>query len=313
MDRATALQKATIDRTVGAGGLLPPGVSRKFIQVMKDKDPWGKAISLEIVGEPEGTIKKITSGSRLIRKAAENSDDGYRAEVQFPEVPYSTVKLRLPWEVTEDLFQENIEGQGLEAKIVDEMATQFGLDLSDLEINGNTADVSGEAAFLAINNGVLRLAATAGGIHRVDGSTINGGAIDKAHFFSAVFAMPNKFRAGGEFFMSPNRKLSWLESLTDRETAGGDAVIVGGAAFDKPLAIPINEIPQFPDDRILYAPPSNFARVVSWQIRKKRVTGDTDWELATRDKRGYIYFLKSDFIIRENDAVVDVHTLDPIT
>jgi HK97 family phage major capsid protein len=312
MDRRQALAKATIDRTVAAGGLLPPGVSRKFIQLMKEKSPWGAAIDLEIVGEPEGTIKKITSGSRLLRAAAENSDDGYRAQVTFPEVPYATRKLRLPWEVTEDVFQENIEGQSIEATIVDEMATQFGLDLDDLEVNGNTADVSGDAAFLTINNGVLKLAETGAGVHRIDASTIKGGAMDKAHFFAMVMAMPNKFRAGGEFWMSPNRKINWLEGLTERATAAGDSVIVGGDFFDKPLGIKINEVPYLPDTRILYSSPKNFVRIVSWQVRKKRVTGDTDWELATRDKRGYIYFLKSDFIVRENDALVDLHTLDAI-
>lgn len=312
MSRRAALRKATIDRTVAANGLLPPGVSRKFLQVMKEKSPWGAAIDMSIVGEPEGTINKITSGSRLIRAAAENSDDGYRAQVTFPTVPYATKKLRLPWEVTEDVFQENLEGQSVEAKIVDEMTTQFGLDLDDLEVNGNVADVSGDAAFLTINNGVLKLAETGSGIHRVDGSTINGGGIDKAHYFAMVMAMPNKFRAGAQFWMSPNRKISWLEAITKRETAAGDAVIAGGPQFDSPLGIKINEIPFLPDTRILYAAPQNFLRVVSWEIRKKRVTGDTDWELATRDKRGYIYFLKSDFIIRENDAVVDLHDLDAI-
>jgi HK97 family phage major capsid protein len=312
MDRRTALAKATIDRTVAAGGLLPPGVSRKFIQVMKEKSIWGSKIDLSIVGEPEGTIKKITSGSRLIRSAAENSDDGYRAQVTFPEVPYATKKLRLPWEVTEDVFHENIEGQSLEATIVDEMATQFGLDLDDLEVNGDTANAGPDAAFLTINNGVLKLAETGVGVHRIDGSTINTGEIDKAHFFAMVQAMPNKYRAGAELWMSPGRKISWLEAMTERATAAGDAVIMGGDAFDKPLGIKINEVPFLPDTRILYSSPRNFVRVVSWQIRKKRVTGETDWELATRDKRGYIYFLKSDFIVRENDALVDLHTLDAI-
>lgn len=312
MTRREALLKATIDRTVASAGLLPPGVSKKFLRLMKDKDNWSKAIGLSLVAEPEGTLKKITTGSRLIRAANENADDGYRAGVTFPEVPYATRKLRLPWEVTEDVFRENLEGEGLESTIVDEMATQFGLDLADLEINGDTADVSEEAAFLAINNGVLKLAETAVGVHRIDGSTINGGGIDKAHFFAMVKAQPDKFIPGSEFFMSPTRKISWLEAMTERATAAGDAVIMGGDAFGKPLGYKINEIAHFPDDRILFTPPKNLVRVVSWQIRKRRVTGETDWELATRDKRGYIYFLKSDFIIRENDAVTDLHTLDAV-
>ena len=71
-------------------------------------------------------------------------------------------------------------------------------------------------------------------------------------------------------------------------------------------------MPSFPDDRILLVNPKNIVRVVSWQIRKRKVTGETDWELATRDKRGYIFFLKHDLILEEPDAVVDIHTLDPL-
>ena len=312
MTRRDALIKATIDRTMASAGLLPPGVSKNFLRLMKDKDNWSKAIDLKIVGEPEGTLKKITVGGRIIRAANENADDGYRAGVEFPEVPYATRKLRLPWEVTEDTFHENLERQALEATITDEMAEQFGLDLSDLEVNGDTANAGPEAAFIAINNGVLKLAEAGAGIHRIDGSTINGGGIDKSHFFAIAKAQPDKFLPGCEWFMSPTRRLSWLEAMSDRATAAGDAVIMGGEAFKDPLAYKVNEIAHFPDDRIIFTPPKNLVRVVSWQIRKRRVTGETDYELATRDKRGYIYFLKSDFIIRENDAVVDLHSLDPV-
>lgn len=314
MSRRAALAKATITRTTASAGLLPAGVSRKFLHKMKDTSEFGKAIRMEIVNEPTGTINYIASGRRLIRKADENADDGYRAEVTFPTVPYATTKVRLPWEVTEDTYHENIEGQTLEEAIVAEMTEQFGLDLDDLDVNGDTADVSGEAAFLTIDNGLLKLAKEAAGIHRVDASAIKGGAIDKAHFFAMHYAMPNKYRGSGtaRLFMSPNRKISWLEAMTERETAAGDAVIAGGNGFDKPLGTPIIEVPFFPDDRIIYTDPKNLVRVVSWQVRKRKVTGDTDWELATRDKRGYLYFLKRDFIIQEVDAVVDLHDLDPI-
>jgi hypothetical protein len=52
-------------------------------------------------------------------------------------------------------------------------------------------------------------------------------------------------------------------------------------------------------------------RVISWEIRKRKVTGETDAELAALDKRFYIYFLKHDVIVEETDAVVRIHTLDP--
>jgi HK97 family phage major capsid protein len=314
MDRREALAKATQTRAASTGALLPAGVSRAFIQKIKDQGTFGKAIRLEVVNEPTGTINKITSGARLIRAAVENADDGYRAQVTFPTVPYSTNKIRLPWEVTEDLYHENLEGEALEAKIVDEMTSQFGLDLDDLDINGDTAAGAGpDQAFLQINDGVMKQAAALPAGQRVDAQTINAGAIDKAHFFAIQYAMPDKYRASGraKLFMSPKRKISWVEALTARVTAAGDAILLGNESASRPLGDDIIEVPQFPADRILFTPPENIVRVVSWQVRKRKVTGDTDWELATRDKRGYIYFLKEDVIFQEPDAVIDLHDLDP--
>src|SRR4051794_35960281 len=161
---------------------------------------------LETPTASSGTINKLATGRRLIRGAPENADDGYRAEPTFPTVPFATAKVRLPWEVTEDTFHENIEGEQLEADLIDEMTQQFALDFEDLEINGDTAAGAGpDQAFLQINNGVLKLAAITAGVHRIDAQTINGGAIAKAHFFAGQRALPNKYRQQGglAWIMSP--------------------------------------------------------------------------------------------------------------
>lgn len=316
MDRREALaviQKATIDTTVGAAGLLSPSQSAAFIQTIKDKSDFGKAIRVERRRSATGELNKLTSGSRLLRAKAENADDGYRAQVSFPTVDYEAKKMWLPWEVTEDLYHENIEEQALEAKILDEMSQQFALDWDDLDVNGDEASAN---AFLQINDGLLTLLAdTVGhpGVHRVDGSTINGGAISKDHFFAARYAMPDKYVSRGSlrWLASGSRIVSWTESLTDRATAAGDAALFMEGRG--PLGIEWLEVPAMPDDRIVLADPKNLVRVVTWDVRRRKVTGETDWELATRDKRGYLFFVKPDFVILEDDAVVDVHTLDPVS
>jgi hypothetical protein len=308
--RREAIAKATTDTTVAAGGLLDPGQSKAFIDTIKDAAPFGRAIRLDTVTPPSGELNKLTTGSRIMRPATENADDGYRAEPTFPTVSYATVKVRLPWEVTEDVYQENIEQQALEARLTAQMTEQFGIDWDDLDVNGDTTDGSGDAAFLNIDEGYLRLCSlnASGDINRVDGSAINGGDFVKDHLFAALRAMPNKYVNAGSlvWMMSPARKI-------ERATGAGDAALIqSGPPADSPLGISILEIPQFPDDRITLQDPRNIRRVVSWQVRRRRVTGETDWELATRDKRGYIFFLKRDLIIEEDDAVVDLHTLDPI-
>lgn len=311
------LQKATITTSVGSGGLLSPSQSAAFIQVVKDRSTFGDAIRLERRRTQAGEINKLTSGARLLRGKPENADDGYRVEVDFPTVDYATKKMWLPWEVTEDEYHDNIEGEALEAKITDEMTQQLALDWDDLNVNGDEGAVGPDADFLGIDDGLLTQleANVSGDVHRIDASTINGGVITKEHFFAMKYAMPNKYVNQGQlrFLLSPNRATRWVEYLTDRETPAGDAAFLAqGPASNKPLNIEFFEVPSFPDDRIVMTSPQNVVRVVDWDVRRRRVTGDTDWELATRDKRGYLFFLRSDLIVLEDDAVVDLYDLDPI-
>lgn len=329
MDRREVLaeiQKSTIERNVG--GQLNPGQAKAFIQEVQEKSAFGSAIGLETPREPEGTIDKMGNGSRLVRGRKENTDDGYRAGISTSEIEYKSKDLWLPFEVTEDFFHENIEGESAEAKILNRMTRQFALDLDDLDINGDEAS---EDAFVSLDDGLLALAKGSEATHHVKGAKVKDaegnelkGAMGKELFFQLKYAMPNKhFNSGGmRWLMSPNRWTTWIEYLTNRETAAGDAALMAKELF--PLGIPpfvgfssdksapMPGIPAWPDDLIMLADLSNFTRVITWDIQRYRVTGETDWELATRRKRGYVFFIKKDFIIQEDDAVAYCDELSAI-
>lgn len=313
MNRREALAKATVTTTDAAPGLLDAEQGRAFIRKLKENTALAPKMRQEIRASSTGEINKLATGSRLIRSATENTDDGYRAGATFDTVEYTTRKLRLPWEVTEDVYHENIEGEGLESDLVDEMTSQFALDLEDLEINGDST--SGDP-FIGINDGILKLISTAAVSGRnIDGSTINSGVWSKGHYFEALQSMPNVYRNRGRlaWIMSPARKIQWWESITDLANDSGQSLLLGSnPLMESPLGIPIIEVPSMPDTTVLLADPRNFVRVISWQVRKRRVTGETDAELAALDKRFYIFFIKTDVIIEETDAVVRVHTLDAV-
>lgn len=317
MDRRQLLaeiQKAgeTLTTTSNGASLLQPDQSRSFIQTIKDKSSFGSAIRLERRRASSGEINKLTSGSRLIRGRVENdTDDGYRAPVTFPKVEYQSAKYWLPWEVSEDEFHENIEEQALEAKITDEMTSQFALDWDDLDVNGDESQTNDD--FVGLNDGLLKLAEDSQATHRVDGSQVNSGDIAKEHFYAAKYQMPNKYVNQGnlKWLASPNRITSWSEYLTERETPVGDAALFNDGKG--PLGIEFFPVPAFPDDRIVLADPKNFIRVVTWDVRKGALTGATDKSLLISDSRFYLYYVKPDFIILEDDAVVDIYDLNAIT
>lgn len=306
------IAKATVTTTVGAGGLLNPTQSRAFLEIAQDSSTFGQQIRTEFVETTSGEINKLDTGRRLLRAAVENADDGYRVEPTFPTMPYDTVKMRLPFEVTNDEYEQNIEKRALEEKLVRRFGNQLGLDMDDLDVNGDTAAAAGpDQAFLQLHDGLLKLSATAAGVHRIDATTINAGALDKAHFFAAARAMPNNYRTDrNRWFMSPNRHIDWIETLTDRPTAAGDSAMGGQSGpGNSPLSYPVVEVPYFPDDRILYTDPKNIVRVMFNQVKRYRVGPETDWEMATRDKNGYIFFLRKGLYIGQNDALVDVYGL----
>jgi HK97 family phage major capsid protein len=310
------LQKATITTATSTDALLDAQQSNRLIWRLKEQTALGGLIRTQPVRAPSGEINKAYTAARIIRAATENADDGYRVGATFTSAPYTTKKIRLPWEVTEDVFHENIVGEQLEAQLEDQMTQQWALDIEDLELNGDTADVGADAAFLTINDGILKLIAAGGsGAHRIDGSTINAGVFSHDHIFEAYEAMPNRYRNRGglRLLMSPNESLAWQRYLVDRESGGSlaDTIITTGGAVSQPLGrAPIVEVPAMPDGRILLMDPRNIVRVVSWEVRRRRVTGETDMELAAKDKRFYVFFLKLDVIIEEMDAIVDIHTLD---
>jgi hypothetical protein len=195
------------------------------------------------------------------------------------------------------------------------MTQQFSLDLEDLDINGNTADVSGDAPFLTIDDGLLKIIAASTDAQNIDGSAIASGVWGKDHMFEGLNAIPNRYRnqPGYYWIMSPSRKLQWWESVVDRpDYGGGDYLLGEGGVIDRPLGIPILTVPSMPDTTVLLARPRNFVRVVSWQVRKRRVTGETDAQLAALDKRFYIFFLKRDVVIEEEEEVARIHTLDAV-
>jgi hypothetical protein len=316
MDRRTAIAKATTDTTVAAAGLLSPSQSRSFTALIREEAALGDVIRTVSKGTVEGEINKIGTGTRLLRRKIENHDDGYRAAPTFPTVPYLAKGVRLPVEITEDVFHQNIEGEGAEATILREMASQIAADLEDLNVNGDESYTGADEDFLNIDDGLLKKLEDSTEAERVDAGTIEAGALSKAHFFAAKAALPNKYkrqRPNGSgalvWLMSPTTASNYQEYLTERGTAAGDAALTGarGTAATAPLGYDIVEVPTMEDGRIVLTPKGNLVRVVTWNMRRRKVTGETDWELATRDKRGYIWFLEQDFIIETEEAIVDMY------
>jgi hypothetical protein len=291
-------------------GLLAPEQAKQFyVQVYQDI-PWSKLHRKERKTAKTGELDKIALGTRLLRAKTEGpvGDDGYRVTPTFTRVPYSCARLKLPWEVSEETFTDNIEGEALEDKLMGMMTTQLGIDLEDLHWNSDTAAAPGaDHDFLVLNDGWWKQLLA--GAHVVDASLKNGGVICKGHFFDAYKALPAKYLRAGKVVwgMNPATKIAWVESVSSRATGAGDLALLGAEAVTKPMGFPIVDIPSLADGAVVLGDPMNFIAVNTWDIRiRKAAEGKS---AVMNDMRYFSVFLDDDPVIEELDAAVVIENM----
>ncbi len=285
-------------------GLLSPEQASRFYAEISVQIPFSGLHRKETRTAKSGEVDKIAVGNRLLRPKTEGptGDDGYRVAPTFGRIPYTCVRMKLPWEVSEDVFHDNIEGESLEDRLMGMLTRQLAIDMEDLHWNGDTTDVSGDAAFLNLNEGWWKQLVA--GAHTVNGAAINGGAVSKDHFFAAYKALPSKYMMAGSvrWMMNPATRIGWVEAVSNRATGAGDMALLGAEAVTKPMGIPIVEVPSLADGKVALSDPMNFITVNTWDVRiRKAAEGKS---AVMNDMRYYSVFLDDDPVIEELDAAV---------
>jgi hypothetical protein len=239
----------------GKGGLLNPEQSARFLDYMFDATVIGKVARTVRMRADTTEIDRIGVGEKLMKLAAEATDTGSNAAVQFSKISLTTKKLRLDWELSTESLEDNIEGADLEDHIARLMATQAGNDLEDVVLNGNTA-LSSDALYKSFD-GVVKIAKANG--HVVGGE---GAAVSRDIFNKALKAMPRKYKqrrpdlrflAGSNLiqdYLYSTSQLGNYGSANPQDIAssiirGNEGGLGGPAGYVAPFAfgIPIVEVP----------------------------------------------------------------------
>lgn len=288
-------------------GLLSPEQVQQFYVQIYEQIPFSGLHRKETKSAKTGELDKIAVGSRLLRAKTEGpaGDDGYRVGATFGRVPYTCVRMKLPWEVSEDVFHDNIEGEALEDKLMGMLTAQLAIDLEDLHWNADTAAGAGpDQAFLQLNDGWWKQLVAGG--HVVNGAAINAGAIEKGHFFAAYKAMPDKYKSRGtlRWCMNAATQIAWIEAVSNRATGAGDMALLGVDAVNSPFGIPVVKVPSLADGKLALLDPMNLIAVNTWDVRiRKAAEGKS---AVMNDMRYYSVFLDDDSVIEELDATVIV-------
>lgn len=301
--------KAAIETGTLTYGLLNPEQARKFIQQTFESTNLRPLIRHEMRVARTGEIDKIGIASRILRSKVENTDDGYRAEPTFDVIQYATTPVRLPWEITEETLRENIEGQNFEEIVTNLMTTQLGIDMEDLDLNGDMETDSDDENydFLKINDGWLKQLNA--GAHIVDRSTVDYGAMSLDVFYKAIKALPNKYNNGKlRWVMSPHRYQDWIYTLLDSAVSNGGIITDG--RIENPASIEAVQCANMPDDKIILTDPKNLIEVNTYNLMIRKTTEGR--HAIMEDKRFYVCHLDFDPVIEELDAAVLISGLAEI-
>ena len=304
MDNSTIIRKAAIETGSLSSGLLNPEQARKFIQQTFEATNLGGLVRHEMRTAKTGEIDKIGIGRRILRKKTENTDDGYRADVQTSQIEYATTAVRLPWEITEETLRENIEGQNFEAIVTNLMTTQLGIDMEDLYLNGDedTAEDAEDYDFLKINDGWIKQISNGGHVYDASGET----EMSLDLFYNTLAQLPNKYNNGKlRWLMSPKRAQQWELFLLNKVIGAGGAV--PESIYTSPARIPAIECPSLDDGTILLTDPKNLIVVNTYSVQIRKTTEGK--EAIMMDKRFYVTHLDYDPIIEELDATAIIKGL----
>ena len=234
----------------GKGGRLSPEQAKKFISYMTDNTEFLKDTRLEQMAAPEKQLDFLQVGSRLIRRAAEALDPNELAGANITRKELRSVKVRLAADITSEFLEDNIEGAGAREHIARELAQQFGNDLADLMLNGDTAATGADSAFLTIGDGIIKQAKVSSNTHKF---TITNTDYKGTIFPGMLEQMPNQFkrdRNNMRFYCSSSVLDRYIMSIVARETSLGDETLTTGR-FDKFLGIKIFPVEYLNDDVII--------------------------------------------------------------
>lgn len=250
----TLLEKVVTSSGLGAtsDGFLTKDQADNFIDFAFDATVLAKESDRRIMNAPEQTWNTVAVGARIVRGAVEAVDTGQNAAPSFTRLTLRTHKLRLDWELSSESLEDNIEGRDLDTHLARLFAGQFGQDLEDLAINGDTTSTD---PLLKVADGWHKQALTG---RVVDGTDL-GSQIERAHFNAALKGLPRKFQARKgdmRFYASPQLANDYLYAMSEYPANPADMVMSAlrvsstvdgavGQAVAAPFGVPLIEVPMF--------------------------------------------------------------------
>ncbi len=258
MDYRTLVSKAAIDTaTLGNGGKMNAEQQTQFITFMKDYSQFLRQVNFIEMKKTSREMDTIGVNKRGMRRQKENQDNPVTGTATTSQRRLDAIGVIMPYDVSFQFMKENIEGANINETLARLFAQQFANDAVDLAFNGDENKTSDD--FLSINNGWIKIAREDAKTHKYD----NQGSEDYlGKVFPEMLAqMPSKYyqlykdedKNLIKIFCSHNVNRKYKQQLQERNTALGDAILVGGknVTYDGHEIYPVGFLP----DNVLFATP----------------------------------------------------------
>jgi hypothetical protein len=219
--------------SLASGGKLNPEQADKFLDFVFDETGLKNIVRMVKMKAEQYDIDKVGVGRRVAVPKEEATDPGVRRGVQTSKISMNKKAIMVPFEISEEFFEDNIEGEAVEDRIARMMATQFANNLEELYINGDTlgpavvqSDIleGGSSdyvkdSYLALQDGWMKLARN-GNIVDAEGANISSNVFSKMKN-----ALPNKYRkrlSQLKYFVPMDTEQNYRQALSARGTSMGD-------------------------------------------------------------------------------------------
>lgn len=241
---------------LAAGGKLNPEQANKFIDYVFDLSKLRGRVRTVKFKPDQLDIDKIGVGQRVALAKREAVDPGRRRGVTTSKVSLNPVEVMVPFEISDDFGEYNIEEEDVEDHVIKMMATQLGNDLEELGLDGDKLGPAriaddiypGESTtqvlkdtYMALLDGWLKLSR---GGNQVDHNNVN---INSKIFNDMLNAMPEKYKRDKRnlrFFTSSTIEQNYRQVVSTRATAKGDDALSSQSNLT-PYGIQLDPIPMF--------------------------------------------------------------------
>ena len=247
------IEKATV--LSSTGGQLAPEDAEEFIDSVVDMSAFLGKISVKPMSAATGYIDVFAIATRQFRAAVEATLASTAQAVNFsatiPRRTLTPVEVILAPDISYTFLKENVEREGAESHIMQQVAYAFKNDMVDLCVNGDTG--SG-VTFLTINTGWIYLAENDSTVNDADCAGLDpSDALDKI-----LDALPEQYDGMPDLAFCCSRKFrrKYRRELAARQSQLGDNAQTSSGDIDFE-GLPLEVVYSWPTASIWLTPLKN--------------------------------------------------------